>query len=146
MSESLRLPPAAGPSSLAHFSAAQAASRVLTGSISESLLNSSWNIPRPFFLVLASLCCGFAHLLMASVTSQVWFIVAVIISGYAFGMIWPLMVLIVGECFGTANVGANYMFYDGVTSAIGTLILSKFVAQEVYENNIMYDENYPNQY
>jgi hypothetical protein len=45
-------------------------------------------------------------------------------------------VLIVGEVFGTANMGANYMFYDGLSSAFGTLILSKFVTQAVYERHI----------
>jgi len=45
-------------------------------------------------------------------------------------------VLIVGEVFGTKNVGANYMFYDGFTSAAGSVLLAKFVAQEVYEQHI----------
>jgi hypothetical protein len=47
-----------------------------------------------------------------------------------------MQVLIVGEVFGTANMGANYMFFDGLSSAFGTLILSKFVTQIVYEGHI----------
>ena len=47
-----------------------------------------------------------------------------------------MMVLIVGEIFGTAHVAANYMFYDGFSLAGGTFLLSKVVAQEVYENHI----------
>jgi len=47
-----------------------------------------------------------------------------------------MMVLITGEVFGTAHVGANYMFFDGFSSAVGTLLLSKFVAQEVYDDHI----------
>jgi hypothetical protein len=47
-----------------------------------------------------------------------------------------MMVLIVGEIYGTAHVAANYMFYDGFTSAAGTFLLSKVVAQEVYESHI----------
>lgn len=46
-------------------------------------------------------------------------------------------VLITGEVFGTAHVGANYMFFDGGSSAMGTLLLSKFVAQTVYDQHIM---------
>jgi hypothetical protein len=46
------------------------------------------------------------------------------------------MVLIVGEVFGTKNHGANYMFYDGFTSAIGTLAISKFLASAVYESHV----------
>ena len=51
-------------------------------------------------------------------------------------MVWPMMVLITGEVFGTRHVGANYMFFDGFSSAAGTLLLSKFVAQEVYDEHI----------
>ena len=47
-----------------------------------------------------------------------------------------MMVLITGEVFGTRHVGANYMFFDGFSSAAGTLLLSKFVAQEVYDEHI----------
>jgi len=137
MVEALRLDPSTSSASLALFSAAQAASRVLTGAVSESALNWSWRLPRPAFLVLASFGGCAAHLLLATATTEIAFVVGVALSGAAFGMIWPLMVLIVGECFGAAHVGANYMFYDGVTSAIGTLILSKFVAQEVYESHIV---------
>ena len=45
--------------------------------------------------------------------------------------------LITGEVFGTRHVGANYMFFDGFSSAAGTLLLSKFVAQEVYDEHIV---------
>jgi MFS family permease len=70
------------------------------------------------------------------------FVVGVALSGAAFGMVWPLMVLIIGEIFGTAHVGANYLFYDGFSSAIGTLLLSKFVAQTVYEHHIDHNDEH----
>ena len=53
-----------------------------------------------------------------------------------------MMVLIVGEIYGTAHVAANYMFYDGFSLAGGTFLLSKVVAQEVYENHIDSDSHY----
>jgi MFS family permease len=93
-------------------------------------------VPRPFFFVAASLTAILAHTILAVATDQVSFVIGITISGVAFGMIWPLMVLCVGELFGTAHVGANYMFYDGFTSAAGTFILSKVVAQQVYEDHI----------
>ena len=46
------------------------------------------------------------------------------------------MVLIVGDLFGTINHGANYMFFDGATSALGTLSIAKFLTQSIYEKNI----------
>lgn len=144
MVEALALPKVVTPSSLALFSAAQAASRVVTGIASDA--SQKWTsirifhdvngVPRPTFLVVASLAEALAHFVLSLASSQVMFVVGVALSGAAFGMIWPLMVLIVGEVFGNANVGANYMFYDGGASAVGTLLLSKFLAQSVYESHI----------
>ncbi|CAB9506521.1 Nodulin-like [Seminavis robusta] len=153
MVESLHLIPmhTTTPASLALFSVAQAASRVITGAVSDSAL--SWNIawqyttksgdqyelqgiPRPAFLMVASLAGVLAHVFLSLTTTRNFFLLGVCFSGAAFGMIWPLMVLIVGEVFGTANMGANYMLYDGISSAFGTLLLSKFVTQDVYERHI----------
>jgi hypothetical protein len=143
MVEALHLPEVVTPASLALFSVAQAAGRVATGSLSEAALN--WNVkscciengvPRPFFLMAASLVGILAHTILAISTSQYFFVLGIMLSGVAFGMVWPLMVLIVGEVFGTTNVAANYMFFDGFTSAAGTLLLSKIVAQEVYESHV----------
>jgi Major Facilitator Superfamily len=129
--------------SLAFFSVSQAAARVLTGSLSESALG--WNtrmccidsgVPRPFFLLVASLVGFVAHLLLGFAQSEIAFVIGAALAGAAFGMVWPLMVLISAEVFGVAGAGQNYMFYDGVSSAAGTLLLTKFVAQDVYEYNM----------
>lgn len=147
MTEALYLPSVVTPASLALFSAAQAASRVVTGALSDSsqhwtnirIFGNGGGIPRPAFLLAASFSEVIAHSVLSLASSQVMFVIGVALAGAAFGMIWPLMVLIVGEVFGNANVGANYMFYDGGASAVGTLLLSKFLAQSVYESHI--DEN-----
>jgi MFS family permease len=144
MVESLGLPDKVTPASLALFSVAQASSRVLAGAWSESALQwpiKNWccidqGVPRPFFLLVAALVAAVAHLILAFSTEKISFVLGTTLTGAAFGMVWPLMVLIVGEVFGPAHVGANYMFFDGVSSAAGTLFLSKFVAQEVYERHI----------
>jgi hypothetical protein len=134
MVEALHFSPVTTPASLALFSVAQAGARVITGAASEWAL--SHNIARPAFLIIASLAGVASHSLLAAATSEGPFVVGVALSGAAFGMVWPLVVLVIGEVFGTAHVGANYMFYDGFSSAIGTLLLSKFVAQTVYESHI----------
>jgi len=148
MTEALGFDADLTPASLALFSAAQAASRVITGAVSEAAL--SWNLPwfcghlssggkglaRPAFLVVASIISAAAHFSLAIATTEEGFALGVILSGIAFGMVWPLMVLITGEVFGTLHVGANYMFFDGFSSAAGTLLLSKFVAQTVYDDHI----------
>jgi MFS family permease len=118
---------------MAFFSVAQAASRVATGSISEAAVKY---VSRPTFLVLASIVGCLAHLLLGFAQSEVVFVAGVTLSGAAFGMVWPLLVLITGEVFGTAHVGANYMFYDGFTAAVGTLLMTKLIAQDVYESHI----------
>jgi hypothetical protein len=76
-----------------------------------------------------------AHAMLALSVHESMFVFGVTLSGCSFGMVWPMMVLIVGDLFGTAHVGANYLFFDGFSSAAGTLLLSKFVAQIVYEKH-----------
>jgi MFS family permease len=157
MTEALGFDADLTPASIALFSAAQAASRVITGAVSEAAL--SWKLPwfcgylassdgkglaRPAFLVVASIVSAAAHFSLAVATTEEGFALAVTLSGIAFGMVWPLMVLITGEVFGTRHVGANYMFFDGFSSAAGTLLLSKFVAQTVYDDHINEGHGDPN--
>ena len=148
MVESLGFSDAVTPATLALFSVAQSGGRTITGSASEIALIYETRrcfidrgVPRPFFFVAASLAAIVAHTILAVSTSLVFFVIGITLSGVAFGMIWPLMVLCVGEFFGTSHVGANYMFYDGFTSAAGTVLLSKLVAQKIYEEHIEADDN-----
>jgi MFS family permease len=138
MVESLALSSKVTPALMAIFSVSQAVSRIVTGAVSDVALASRYRVPRPFFLVVASLVGAVAHTVLALTQEhdQNLFLFGVVLSGIAFGMIWPLMVLIVGEVFGTAHMATNYLFYDGLASAMGTLLLSKFVTQEVYEAHI----------
>jgi MFS family permease len=139
MVESLALEPqdTVTPAVMAIFSVAQATSRIVTGAVSDAAL-ARYGTPRPTFLIVASLIGASAHALLALTDNQQegLFLCGVMLAGIAFGMIWPLMVLIVGEVFGTAHMATNYLFYDGAASAVGTLLLSKFITQEVYEAHI----------
>lgn len=144
MAESLDLAPTVAHASLALFSVFQAIARVATGVISESAL--SWKftgsffsvngLPRTSFFVVASIMGVIAHFLLARASTVAQFVAGVALEGVGFGMIWPLMVLAVGDLFGSENLGANYMFFDGTSIAIGTLLLSKYLAQTVYQNHI----------
>ena len=139
MVESLGFDASVTSAALAFFSVAQAASRVGTGSLSEAALHwSAWRgmgIPRPFFLVVAAVVGVVAHALLAVAHTEWAFCLGVTLAGLAFGMVWPLMVLISAEVFGVAGAGQNYMFFDGVSSAGGTLLLTKFVASAVYDRH-----------
>lgn len=143
MVESLGFNDAVTPAMVALFSVAQSGGRTITGSMSEAALTYDTRrccidkgVPRPFFFVAASFVAIVAHTILAVSTDRVFFIIGITLSGVAFGMIWPLLVLCVGEFFGTSHVGANYMFYDGFISAAGTFVLSKLVAQKIYEEHI----------
>jgi hypothetical protein len=147
MVSSRGLPARTTAACLSMFSVAQSFARVFGGSISEYA--STWNVggiwnagvPRPSFLLLACVLGAAAHATLAGAMEQGTFVIGVVLSGFCFGLVWPLMVLMVGEIFGTTNHGANYMFFDGFTSAVGTLILSGFMASVVYESNIDRTEN-----
>lgn len=143
MVESLGFSDAITPATLAIFSVAQAAARTVTGVVSEAALQwktksccVNYGVPRPFFLAVASCVAVFSHIMLAVSTNQISFVLGCTISGVAFGMAWPLMVLIVGDIFGLTNHGANYMFYDGFTKAVGTILLSEYVAGSVYEAHV----------
>jgi hypothetical protein len=97
MVESLRFSPVVTSASLALFSVAQAASRVATGALSDSALNWStrncWidnGVPRPFFLVIASLVGVLAHTILAISTNEATFVFGVALSGAAFGKLRSL--------------------------------------------------------
>jgi hypothetical protein len=113
MVESLRLPKhTTTPAALALFSVAQALSRVLTGTLSDWMIGldtiqetftyhkkeynivldmTTSGIPRPAFLIFASLAGTFAHIFMSLTITRNWFLVGVCFSGVAFGTIWPLV-------------------------------------------------------
>lgn len=55
---------------------------------------------------------------------------------FLFGMASYNQVLIVGDVFGVEHHGANYMFYDGGTKALGTILLSEYLAGNVYEAHV----------
>ena len=103
MVQALRFDPKVVPAALSLFSVAQSLGRVMTGSL------SSMAKRRTSFLILASVAGLGSHAVLAVTTELVSFIGGVFLSGLAFGMVWPLMVLITGELFGASHVGANYM-------------------------------------
>lgn len=144
MVEALGFPKALNPATLAIFSVSQCFGRIVTGIVSEAALKwhvgfcgiETHGIARPLFLVIASAIAFFSHLMLAYATSQIAFVLSCTFSGLAFGMVWPLMVLIVRDIFGIKHHGANYMMYDGTTKAVGTMFLSEYIAGNVYEAHV----------
>ena len=138
MVESLLFPPDAAAACLSIFSVSQAFSRAATGFIADALWQR-FQVPRTLLVVVATVFGMLGHLMLAVSDDRVSFVAGVLLAGIAFGMIWPLMVLIVGDLYGKRCHGANYMFYDGFASAVGTFLVAKCITQTVYESNIQGD-------
>ncbi|KAL1529993.1 hypothetical protein AB1Y20_000919 [Prymnesium parvum] len=47
--------------------------------------------------------------------------------GLSFGAMWPHLVLLSSEIFGSKNLSVNYMFLDGSCAAFGTLVFANFL-------------------
>jgi hypothetical protein len=135
MVESLGFPRRATPACLSIFSVSQATARAVTGYVSDSVWKQR-QVPRTVFVVISTAVGMAGHLVLAFGDDRPCFVSGVILVGISFGMMWPLMVLIVGDLYGKRYHGANYLFYDGVTSAMGTLLIAKYITQYVYESNL----------
>ena len=89
------------------FSVAQASGRVIAGVLSEAAFvgrGKLW-VPRPVFLIIASLMMMGAHALL--LLPQIAALYAgVLVSGLAFGSVFPILVVLVSELFGLTNHGA----------------------------------------
>jgi sugar phosphate permease len=84
MVESLGFHPRTASASLTFFSVARALSRVGVGTLSDAVAGQ---IPRPAFLALSASIGIVAHGILAAATSLKAFVLGVILSGMAFGMI-----------------------------------------------------------
>ena len=102
-------------------------------------LQRGGGVPRTAFLVLSCALAVAGHVVLAYTTDgdQQQFVLGIMLVGLSFGGLWPLMVLIMGDLFGTVNHGANYMFADGVTCAVGTLSMAKFLTQSIYQAHVV---------
>eukprot|EP00967_Tisochrysis_lutea_P065633 scaffold85381_cov30-Tisochrysis_lutea.AAC.2 len=58
---------------------------------------------------------------------DVAFIAAALLAGFCFGSVWPHLVVLTSELFGTVNLQANYMFFDGGCGASGTILLANLM-------------------
>lgn len=145
MTQALGYSPRATPACLAIFSVAQSLARVAAGAVSESAL--TWptqafglvrgGVPRTAFMVLSCALAVAGHGVLAYAAGQRQrFVLGIMLMGLSFGGLWPLMVLIMGDLFGTVNHGANYMFADGFTCAVGTLSMAKYLTQTIYQAHV----------
>lgn len=135
MVQALEMSPAVTSTALAIFSVSNAAARVASGALSEFI--SRRGIPRPVLLLQAALSATLAHACLAmSVNSVSQFLASIALAGAAYGMYHPLLILIVGDIFGPTNLASNFLFMDGATLAVGSMLLNKGISQYNYEKHL----------
>jgi len=134
MVQALEFPKSTTPAALALFAVGNATSRVVTGAVSEGFVQSG--IPRPALLLVAAFASTVAHALLAMADDEFEFLISLALAGIAFGMYHPLLILIVGELFGPKYLASNFLFFDGLSLAGGSLVVNKFISQHVYEAHL----------
>ena len=111
------------------FSGAQGLSRIGGGAATDALRRRG--VPLQVALVVAALLGAAAHGLMW-LSKPAFFEVGVVLAGFAFGIVWPLMVVLVRDLFGDEHFGSNYMVYDGGSSCGGALLFAKLLVASSY--------------
>jgi MFS family permease len=117
------------------FAAGNGLGRLVVGPVSD-LAHKRSSLPRPTWLCLCSLIMGLGHTALAIRVGPFGFYLSVFGIGSAFGAMFTLNVVIVSELWGSATFGSNYMFFDGTTSVVGTLVVAKYLTQMVYSDHI----------
>jgi MFS family permease len=115
------------------FSVSNSFARVVAGLLSDRAYHRG--VARPIFFTFAALTMALAQFVLVIGHSTGLLAIGIVLCGLAFGSTWPLMVLSVAELFGSKFVGGNYMVFDGTGSALGTLAISKFLAETWYERH-----------
>ena len=80
------------------------------------------------FLLLASPAC--AH---RSGAQSALILLASALGGLSFGAIWPHLVILSSEIFGSTHLTTNYLFLDGGGGAIGNVVLGALVPSIIYQ-------------
>merc|ERR1712025_367638 len=60
-------------------------------------------------------------------------IVGTLFAAAPFGAIWPLMVIIASELFGSEYLSQNYMIFDGCSGCFGSILIGDLLTSSVYE-------------
>jgi len=97
---------------------------------------------RAYFVGLIASMMLLAHLLFllasssvlsgGSAVQSVVLVLATAFAGLSFGAIWPHMVVMTSEMFGSKHLPANYLFFDGGCGAVGTILLANILPSAFY--------------
>lgn len=97
-------------------------------------------IPRPYFvivvIILVAASQGLLMLLPHFGGSITLVAGGAFLGGYSFGSMWPLMVVITSELFGSKNLPQIYMFYDGNGFFLSNIIFVRLLTGSVYQAHV----------
>ena len=86
-------------------------------------------------LLLAGLCAA------GSVGQAALLALGSVCAGIAFGSMWPHLVVLASELFGSSHLAANYLFFDGGCGAVGTLLLANLLPTYFYARAATNDDD-----
>lgn len=94
-------------------------------------------LPRPLAISVVVIIMAIAHALFlflpAAGGSQLIFAPAAFLGGFSYGSLFPHMVVLTSELFGTKYLPDNYMLFDGGTNFLASIVLSRMLAGGVLD-------------
>lgn len=129
------------PTLLTTFSAGNLIGRLLAPLASDALVRRGR--PRPLFVTLVAVVMAASQLgFMLGATSAAGsaaqattLVLSSTFAGLSFGAIWPHLVVLTSELFGSEHLAVTYLFYDGGCGAVGTLVLANFLPRAFYHGD-----------
>jgi len=124
------------PTLVTLFSNGNFLGRLVAMLISDTLVRRG--LPRPWFVVADCAVAASAQLLfllsstLHGAAQSFVLVVSSLLGGLAFGAIWPHLVVLTSELFGSANLATNYMFYDGTCAAVGIVVIGNLLPRAFY--------------
>eukprot|EP00698_Gefionella_okellyi_P003774 TRINITY_DN1350_c0_g1_i2.p2 TRINITY_DN1350_c0_g1~~TRINITY_DN1350_c0_g1_i2.p2 ORF type:complete len:379 (-),score=109.75 TRINITY_DN1350_c0_g1_i2:2095-3231(-) len=106
--------------------------RLFSG-IGSDLLLHRWHVSRSYFIVCATLVVALVQLLLVLAMESV-LVLASVLTGLSFGVLWCIGPALVSEEFGLTHFGQNWA-YIILSSAFGMLILQA-ISGAVYESHV----------
>lgn len=125
-------PPVSAGTAVATFSCCQGLGRLFGGTASDRVVGRG--APRTWCTVLLLALMGAAHGLICA-PGPAPLLAGVALAGFAFGSMFPVMMVVIAELFGTERFASNYMVFDGWPVAVASIFVGKLLAQKIYAAN-----------
>lgn len=134
-----RAEPSLLPTAVTLFSTGNMLGRLMSMAASDALVRRGR--PRPLFVAMINALMAATHLGflilalapgMGSAGQSALVALAAACGGLSFGAIWPHLVVLSSELFGSEHLTVNYMFYDGGCAAFGNVVLGNLIPSAIY--------------